>query len=118
MAKNSFAAKIAEREQWAFNAGWGIGFQQAMDFVAMALNDPDVMGKSVMSGQRLDKILRYAQKLQVDYKLAFMPKDPEADVWQEKLDDAQRKIYKDKFQPFYERYPEIRDCDYSAKRAR
>ena len=112
MSKNNLAARIAAREQWAFNAGWGIGFQQAMDFVSMALNGPDVMGKSVMSGERLNKILGHAQQLQNEYYLAFKPKEPEADVWQERLDAAQKRIYKSRFQPFYERYPDIREVKY------
>ena len=112
MKKNNLATRIAAREQLAFNAGWGIGFQQAMDFVSMALNDPDVMGKSVMSGERLNKILGHAQDLQNEYRLAFMPREPEADVWQERLDAAQKRIYKSRFQPFYERYPDIREVKY------
>lgn len=110
--KNGFAAQIESEKQIAFEIGWSIGWQQAMDFVAVALNDPDVMGKGVMGGERIDKVLHYAQQLQGDYKLAFKPKDPEADVWQERLDALQRRIYKDKFQPFEERYPDLRKIRY------
>ena len=60
----------------------------------------------------LNKILGHAQQLQAEYQLAFKPKEPEADVWQERLDAAQRKIYKSRFQPFYVRYPDIREVKY------
>lgn len=118
MGKNNFAARIEAEKQIAFEIGWGIGWQQAMDFIAMALNDGDLMGKSVMGGERIDRILQHVQQLQKDYKIAFRPKEPEADYYQEQLDTYQRRIYKDKFQPFNERYPELKKVEYGRRRGK
>lgn len=109
----NYAARIEQQKQIAFEAGMDIGFQQAMDYMCMALNDPDCMGaKGVMGGEKIDHIAHYAAGLQLVYKKAFTPKDPEADVWQERLDAKQRKIFKEKTQSFYERYPLVRECKY------
>lgn len=96
--------KIDEAKQTAFEYGEKFGFQRACDFIAIALNSPEVMGKSVMSGERINKIIDAAIKLDDDYFTAFLPRDPESDYYQEKLDELQKKIFKDKFQPFYDRY--------------
>lgn len=108
-----YSQLIQTQRQLAFEAGWSIGFQQAMDYMCAALNDPDCMGaKGVLGGEKIEHISDYAMELEKLFHRAFQPRDPEADVWQERLDTKQRKIFKDKFQPFYERYPDMKECRY------
>lgn len=118
MSKNSFAAKILAHETEvrteALNIGWEIGWQSAMDFIAMVLNNPDVMGaKNTLGGDKIYKITTAVMQAEKEYYRAFKPFDPEADVWQERIDVVQKKIYKDKFQPFEERYPGLKKIQYT-----
>ena len=95
------------------DAAQEVAFQKAWDFISIALNSSEVMGKSVMSGEKIDKVITYAIKKMNEYHEAFSPsKYPEADVWQERLDEYQKKIFKDKFAPFEVRYPNIRRNKY------
>lgn len=110
--KNGYLQKKEADLQAAFVHGQRLGFQRACDCLAMALNDSDCMGKSVMSGERINKIFEYAIMLDNAYDRAFIPKDPEADYYQEKIDERQKRIFKDRFVPFKRRYPYIRDCKY------
>lgn len=113
MARNSYLQKRDADKQASLYAGEKTAWQQAMDFVAMALNDPDCVGaKNVLSGEKISDILNYACALRDEYYLAFVPKHVEADVWQERLDGKQRKIFKNDFQPFKQRYPYIKDVKY------
>lgn len=96
--------RIDEAKSTAFEYGQKFGIQRACDFIAIILNSPEIMGKSVMSGERISTIIEAALKLSDDYITAYRPKDPEADYYQEKLDERQKKIFKDKFVPFDKRY--------------
>ena len=112
-----YSQLIQEQRQLAFEAGMQIGFQQAMDFMCMALNDPDCMGaKGVLGGDKIERIGDYAMELDKLYHKAFEPKDPEADVWQERLDAKQKKIFKEKAVSFYGRYPCVKACRYEVKK--
>ena len=114
---NPLLEKHALERQAAFEVGWAIGYQQAMDYIAVALNEPETMGKSVMSGERIDRILRRVQELQREFMPAFNPRtDPEADVYQERLDALQRRIYKDRFQDFRTRYPDLKEVLYGRRK--
>lgn len=100
------------KQEWV-NAGAKVAHQKLCDFIAIALNSPEVMGKSVMSGKKIEKVIDYAQDLMDIFHEAYAPSIyPEADVWQERLDAYQRKIFKDKFVPFAVRYPSIRRNKY------
>ena len=117
MGNNGYLQRVEEEKQASLYAGEKTAWQQAMDFVAMALNDPDCVGaKNVMSGEKISDILNYACALRDEYHLAFTPSHPEADVWQERLDKRQRKIFKEKAQPFYERYRYIKKMKYGKRR--
>lgn len=109
--------KLTERikadQQAYLTAGEKIGFQMACDYIAIALNSSECMGaKGVMSGEKIEHIMEFAVALDNDYWKAFSPRDPEADYYQDKLDKRQRKIYKNKTQPFAQRYPYIKACKY------
>lgn len=109
----TFLQKIEAEKKALVENALDVGFQKACDFISIALNSPEVMGKSVMSGEKIDKIITYAIKMVNEYHEAYSPsKYPEADVWQERLDAHQKKIFKDKFAPFEVRYPNIRRNKY------
>lgn len=110
---NSYIERRERERQNVFEAGMEIGFQKAIDFMCMALNDPECMGpKGVIGGEKIEKIATFACDLDHIYQKAFTPRDPEADVWQERLDAKQRRIFKEKSQPFRVRYPWVRDVVY------
>ena len=107
-----FSQKVQAQQQAYLTAGEKTGFQKACDYIAIALNSPECMGKGVMSGEKIERVMEFAAALDNDYWKAYNPRDPEADYYQERLDDKQRKIFKDKAQPFPERYPYIKAVRY------
>jgi hypothetical protein len=109
----TFLQKIEAEKKALVENALDVGFQKACDFISMALNSPEVMGKGVMSGERIDKIISYAIEKVNEYHEAYSPsKYVEADVWQARLDEHQKRIFKDKFVPFAKRYPSIRRNKY------
>ena len=108
----NYLQKIEAQKQEYLEIGEKHGFQKACDFIAMALNDPDVLGKRILSGDVIDKVISAACTKHDAYFKAFRPSDPEADYYQEKIDVQQKKICKDKLQPFQVRYPWIRKIKY------
>ena len=110
---NGLLQKISQDRQAYLTAGEKTGFQKACDYISIALNSPECMGaKGVMSGEKIERIMEYAVAMDNDYWKAFSPRDPEADYYQDKLDEKQRKIYKDKSQPFSKRFPYIKAVKY------
>lgn len=96
-----------------YAAGNRVGLQKMNDMFIIALNDPDVMGKSVLGYDRLCKVPAAVDQLMEKYKDAFDPRKDEADVAQERLDDRIKKIVGDhSFLPFEKRYPELKKCRY------
>lgn len=112
MSQNGMLARQREKQQYYFAMGQKIGFQKACDFIAIALNSPEVMGKSIMSGDKINKIMLYAIDICNEHSGAFDVKDPECDYLREKIDDRQKKIFKEKFVSFIERYPNIKEVTY------
>ena len=112
----TFQQRIEVEKQEMLKVGEKHGFQKACDFISMALNDPDVLGSRILSGEVINKVIDSAIETIDAYHAAFTPSDPEADVWQERLDAIQKKIFKDKFQPFGERYPWIKKIKYGKRR--
>lgn len=113
---NSYLARRDQERMNLFLAGMDTGFQRAMDVMCAALNDPECMGpKGVLGGDKIERIASYACELDSIYAKAFQTKDPEADLWQERLDAKQRKIFKERTQPFQSRYPYIKEIRYGKK---
>lgn len=111
--KNAFIKRMRANEDLMYAAGNRVGQQKIQDLFLIALNDPDVMGKSVLGYGRLCKVLDAVDALMEEYQDAFDPRKPEADVAREKIDARLRKIVKGApFETFEERYPEIRKCKY------
>lgn len=88
--------------------GGGIGMQKMADFFAIALNDPSVLGKSVLGKKRLMQVLQRVHELIEEFAPAFTVQD-DAGYMQSKLDRLLQQIYGEaEFVPFEERYPAIK----------
>ena len=103
-----YAQKQAAARQAYLDIGMEVGMQKMADFFAIALNDPSVLGKSVLGKKRLMPVLQRVHDLIDEFAPAFTVQD-DADYMQDKLDRMLRQIYGDaEFVPFAERYPAIK----------
>ena len=113
--KNSFLAKQEERLQWYLDTGIDRGMQSVIDYVCIALNDPELMGKNVMGKVRLQKLNAKLKEIASYYETAFTD-DVEADYIQEQLDRRLREIFGDELMPFEKRYPYFKKIKYNKGR--
>lgn len=83
------------------------------DVVMITLNNPDVMGKDVFGEKRIaDRVVPGMERIFDEYHGA-LEKGPEADYYQEKLDERLRKILKKRgVVPFQSRYDWVRKPKY------
>lgn len=73
------------------------------DTLMLTLNDPETMGKDVFGEKRLAIVIQgWCKKIDMYYPA--LEKGDEQDYYQEKMDQALRKIIKDKLIPFAKRY--------------
>ena len=108
MGKNRYAKVIQDEISSYRSVERDIQVQYMFDMFSIVLNDPDVMGKSVLGKDRLAKILKSVGKMYDDNYDALLPGvAPEADFCQQKIDDKLKKIFKEKFSPFDKRYPAL-----------
>ena len=108
----NYAQRQAASRQAYLDIGVEVGMQKMADFFAIALNDPSVLGKSVLGRKRLEPVLLRVHDLCDEFAEAFTVAD-EADYMQDKLDRLLRQIYGDSdFVPFEERYPAIKQRKY------
>lgn len=109
--KNKNARNQQAVRQKLLEIGQDVGIQQMADFMAIVLNDPKVMGKSVFGAKRLEKVLAAMSNCFSTYKLAYSNHD-EADYYRAKLDERLHKIYGDEAGTFLQRYPYITEVTY------
>lgn len=113
MAKNDFQERQRKMQQTYLDIGEEMGVQKAWDYIQILLRNPKVVGKKNIFGKRRMKIAyEELSKIADYYKKAFSD-DKEADYKQEELDGVLREIWEDDLVPFKERYPYIRQTDYS-----
>ena len=109
--KNAFLAKQRAERQAYIQASERVTRQLMADCMMLVLNEDFGFG--------YDRIRRMMDAVIAKYDLFHDALDggPEADYMQEKLDDAIRRIMKDRetFYPFRERYPEIKEITYGRK---
>lgn len=104
----NYAQRQAASRQAYLDIGVEVGMQKMADFFAIALNDPSVLGKSVLGKKRLMPVLQRVHELIEEFTPAFTVQD-DADYMQDKLDRLLQQIYGDsEFVPFEERYPAIK----------
>lgn len=121
MSKKSFLMqKIDEAYYKGFaeglNKGIKTGIQYNNDIYQCVLHDPQVMGRDTFGPKRMEKIHIAAETMCDVYFDVMHPRtNPEADVWQEKLDTKLRKIWRERLVPFALRYPYIADVKYEGR---
>lgn len=77
--------------------------QYMTDMLILTLNDPDVMGKDVFGKKRLARVIKaWGEKWDLFH--GALEIGDERDYYQEKLDQALRRILGDDLVPFPERY--------------
>lgn len=109
---NAFLHRIENARQDGLRAGLEIGFQMAADFISIAANDPECIGKNNALGEeRLIKILAGAKKCEKQFLQAFCTAD-ESDYQRDVLDRKLQQIFKKNFCPFEERYPRVKEIKY------
>lgn len=115
MGVNGYFKKRNDINQSFLDAGEQLGVQKMWDYMQLALRDPEVMGKDTFGPQRLEKLFKAMQAIADEYHTAFTD-DKEADYYQEKLDKQLKDLWKDRFSPFYERYPQLKKIKYDKAR--
>ena len=111
MAKNDYQKRREARDQAWLDVGEEMGIQKMADYVAIALHDPDVMGKNVYSRARIEKFFGKLSELAEKHKKAFTD-DKEVELYQRNLDAELREIYGDDLQTFFVRYPYVKEQSY------
>lgn len=114
MAKNAYLAKQQAMRQGFLDVGMDTGFQKCWDLVQIVLRDPKVMGKDTFGKGRIKKIYNAMKEQERELGKAWLPTvEKDADVMQRDLDALLKEIWGDEFCPFNERYPYIKQPDYS-----
>lgn len=103
MKKNALLQRQKELAQVNRDAAAQTYAQYMAEMFALALNDPEVMGKDTLGEARLIKLNAAVQKYFNQFHRALSTK-PEADHYRAKLDERLEKIYKGSFIPFLDRY--------------
>lgn len=115
MKKNGFLDRQRKMEDAIFSAGIRCGIQYNNDIYHMVLNDPDIMGKDVFGAKRLEKVHKATEAMSEYYEPALNTRNPECDVFRERMDRKLRKIWKDRLIPFERRLGELKKCHYGKK---
>lgn len=108
----NYADKIALSRETYLNIGIQLGAQKMADYMAIALNDPKVLGKATLGERRLTLVFQRVKELDNIFEYAFNPKHPESDYVQEQFDKRLKQIFKEDFVPFSERYPFVKRQKY------
>lgn len=114
MAKNGYAQKVALARETYLKIGQDFGAQKTADLLAIALNDPETMGKALGEKKIRKKIRRIFEKvaeLETTFGAAFYA-NPEQDYWQEMLDRRLSEIFGTETVPFRKRYPWLKEVRY------
>lgn len=115
MAKNDYLDRQRKAQQAILDVGEEMGIQKMWDYVQIVLTNPEVMSTHVLTKDRLKMVFAELGKMADHYKTAFTD-DKEADYRQEELDGQLREIWGDELMTFYERYPYLKQLDYSKPR--
>ena len=114
MAKNSFLAQQQAKYQGFLEVGMDTGFQKCWDLLQIVLHDPEVMGRDTFGKERIKKIYWAMKELEKELGKAWLPTlYNDADVMQRDLDALLKEIWGDELCPFKDRYPFIKQPDYT-----
>lgn len=104
MKKSGYLAKQKATVDTYRQAEKDTCIQFMTDTLMLTLNDPEVMGKDVFGRKRIMKVVCAWGKMYDRYHGA-LEKGPEADHFQDNLDQALKRILGEEgFQPFSKRY--------------
>lgn len=115
MGKNGYLEKQLAVKQALIDAGVQCGKQQIVDYLTIALRDPDVVIEDFWGRERIDRLFAKLEALDKEYADAYTSKK-EADYLQEKLDRLLREVYGDDLVPFSVRQPDIIQPGYNKSR--
>lgn len=121
MSKNKLAKMLDDAYNKGFlegmNKGIETGIQYNNDIYQCILNDPAVMGKDTFGQARMLKIHRAAEAMSEEYTPCMWGvTDPEADVWQERLDAKLKKVWGENLVEFPKRYPHLVEVSYEGRK--
>ena len=113
MAKNGYAQRVALARETYLKIGQDFGTQKTADLIAIAINDPETMGKA-LGEKKIRRIFEKVVELEKTFEAAFYA-NPEQDYWQEVLDRRLGEIFGDGLDPFSERYPWLKEVKYGKR---
>lgn len=111
----SFLEKQKEKYQTLIDLSVTCGKQQIVDYLTIALHDPEVMGRDTFGRGRIERVLAKMEQLDKEFSRAYTL-DKEADYLQEKVDQRLREVYGDELIPFSERQPCVKQLGYKKSR--
>lgn len=103
---NAYLAKKAAVNQAILDVGIESGKQQIVDYMTIALRDPNVVGRDIFGRERIVKIIAAIEALDREFADAYTV-EAEADHLQDKLDRKLREVYGDDLVPFRVRQPHV-----------
>lgn len=99
MPKNNYAAQIIRAQDKYFNAGIDTGKQFVADILEIAMHECGI------NPAKIAEVAQHALDITPEYEGAIdVKRDPEADVKQHHMDEKLRRIFKDVFVPWPQRY--------------
>lgn len=114
---NPFLEKQEMLRQAMLDAGMNMGFQKCWDLIQICLRDPEAVGKDTFGKERIKRLYNSLKKYERDLGKAWLPtKEKDADVKQRDLDALLKEIWGDGLCPFNERYPYVKNPDYTKGR--
>lgn len=109
---NSYLDKKNAKEQALLHIGEEIGRQQVTDMFVSILKDYSIMGNKKLRPEEIAKVVDESSRRLSQYWEAWTG-SVEADYQQEMLDrDIKEGVPADRFAPFRDRYPYLKDYDY------
>ena len=115
MGKNGYLEKKLAVQQALIDAGVQCGKQQIVDYLTIAMRDPDVVLDDAWGRERIDRLFAKLEALDKEFADAYTS-SKEADYLQEKLDRLLREVYGDDLVPFEKRQPDIKQVGYDKSR--
>ena len=111
---NNYTRKILETFDRGFEVGERVTRQLLIDCFQIALGRYEKLN---LGYQRIMEITDIAEQVRQEYERAFT-KDPEADVYRDRLDRELLAIIQDNAPliTFYKRYPEVREITYHGRK--
>lgn len=107
----TYAERLKSEKQSYLSIGIDFGTQRMADYIAVVLNDPQIMGGSALGAKRIKKVFEAVRALEATLGAAFYA-NPEQDYWQEVMDRRLKCIFGEAFSPFAERYPMLKEIRY------